>query len=111
MVETRRLTQLRSRLGPLLDIPDGELVLALSGGADSAALGQLLASGGRSFRAVHVNHGLADSTSLEKAARAVAERLDVDLEVVHTEVGDAASFEGQARRARYQALLDSLQEG
>jgi tRNA(Ile)-lysidine synthetase-like protein len=111
MVETRRLTQLRSRLVPLLDIPHGELVLALSGGADSAALGDLLASGKRSFRAVHVNHGLADSTSLEKAARAVAERLDIDLEVVNTEVTDAASFEGQARRARYRALLDSLQEG
>jgi tRNA(Ile)-lysidine synthase len=111
MVETRRLTQLRSRLGPLLDIPDGELVLALSGGADSAALGHLLASEARSFRAVHVNHGLADSTSLEKAARAVAVRLDIDLEVVNTEVGDAASFEGQARRARYRALLGSLQEG
>ncbi len=111
MVETRRLTQLTSRLGALLETPEGDLVIGLSGGADSAALAYLLSANDRHYRAVHINHGLPGSPSLEKAARAVAEKVSVDLEVVSIEVPAGASAEGQARSARYAALLDQLQPG
>ncbi|MGH8914571.1 MAG: tRNA lysidine(34) synthetase TilS [Acidimicrobiia bacterium] len=111
MVETRRLTDLGRRLAPLLDLPDGDLVMALSGGADSAALAWLLSSFDRPLRAVHVNHGLPDSPALESAARAVAARLGVDLHVVTVEIPAGASMEGQARNARYAALVDQVEPG
>ena len=54
MVETRRLSELRSRLAGLLRLPGGDLLIALSGGADSAALAYLLANLGRRSRAPRV---------------------------------------------------------
>jgi tRNA(Ile)-lysidine synthase len=111
MVETRRLTQLTSRLGDLLETPEGDLVVALSGGADSAVLAYLLSADARPYRAIHVNHGFSDSPGLEKAAREVAEGVGVDLDVVTIEVPAGASAEGQARVARYGALLDQLPPG
>ncbi len=111
MVETRRLRALRSRLSELLLVPDGDLVVALSGGADSAALAFLLTHLGREFRAIHVNHGLPASPRLEAAARAVAEVLALDLEVIEIEVPEGASMEGQARTARYRALFATLTPG
>lgn len=111
MVETRRLKQLRSTAADLLRLPEGELVLALSGGADSAALAYLLADSGRGFRVVHVNHRLPASGRLEAAARAVAELLGLELETVEIDVPPGASFEGQARSVRYRALFERLRPG
>jgi tRNA(Ile)-lysidine synthetase-like protein len=111
MVETRRLKELTSRSTGLLRLPDGDLVLALSGGADSAALAHLLVTLGRGFRAVHVNHGLPASDRLEEAARAVARSIGAALDVVGIEIPPGASVEGQARKARYAALVASLRSG
>ncbi|HSK07189.1 MAG TPA: tRNA lysidine(34) synthetase TilS, partial [Acidimicrobiia bacterium] len=108
MVETRRLSELRSRSAGLLRLPGGDLVIALSGGADSATLAYLLSHLGRRSRAVHVNHGRPASARLEDAARAVAEAVGIELEVIPIVVPPGASFEGQARGARYQALFGSL---
>jgi tRNA(Ile)-lysidine synthetase-like protein len=108
MVETRRLSELRSRSAGLLGLPDGDLVVALSGGADSAALVYLLSVLGRGFRAVHVNHGLPASARLEEAALAVADAVGADLDVVSIDIPPGASIEGQARKARYGALAASL---
>jgi tRNA(Ile)-lysidine synthase len=109
MVESRRLNQLRGALTDRLRLPAEPLVIALSGGADSAALADLLAHLGAERRAVHVNHGLAASGDLEEAARAVAEQTNTTLDVVEIEVPAGASFEGQARNRRYEALLGSLE--
>ncbi|HWL48369.1 MAG TPA: tRNA lysidine(34) synthetase TilS, partial [Acidimicrobiia bacterium] len=111
MVETRRLKELTGRSGDLLRLPTGNLVVALSGGADSAALAYLIHHQGRDVRAVHVNHGLPASDRLEEAARAVARIVGIALEVVRIEVPPGASIEGQARKARYEALLAALQPG
>ena len=111
MVETRRLNELRSRTARLLHLPEGLLVVALSGGADSAALAYLLTTLGRGFRAVHVNHDLPDSPRLEVAARAVAEDVGADLEVLEIRIPSGPSIEGQARNARYDALLGVLAPG
>ena len=108
MVETRRLNELRAGSAGRLRLPQGDLVVALSGGADSAALAYLLVHLGRGFRAVHVNHRLAASARLEEAARAVARLLGADLEVAGIEIPHGASMEAQARTARYRALLASL---
>jgi len=108
MVETRRLKELRTASTGRLRLPGGDLVVALSGGADSAALAYLLVHLGRGFRAVHVNHRLPASARLEEAARAVAGLLGADLEVVEIEVSPGASPEGQARAARYRSLLAAL---
>ncbi len=105
MVETRRLTELTGRLGDLLDTPDGDVAVALSGGADSASLAYLLADARRPFRAIHIDHGLPDSPILAKAAKAVAESVGVDLESVTIDIPAGASLEGRARDARYQACL------
>jgi tRNA(Ile)-lysidine synthase len=111
MVETRRLKELRGRSTDLLRLPPGDLVVALSGGADSAALAYLVRTLGRGFRAVHVNHGLPASGRLEEAARAVGGVVTADLEVLEIEIPPGASIEGQARKGRYAALLGSLRPG
>ncbi len=107
MVETRRLTELIGSVSPRLRLPHGDLVVALSGGADSASLAYLCVSEGRHPRALHVNHGLANSELMEKAATNIADTLGLPLEVANVEVPDGPSPEGQARRARYGAFADS----
>lgn len=111
MAASRRLTQLADRLAALADFPDGPLVVALSGGADSAALAWLAVRTGLRVRAVHVNHRLPASPILERAARSIADRLGIDLQVEEVDVGEGPSFEAQARRVRYRAFLGALTEG
>lgn len=111
MAEPRRLTQLVSSARERLRLPGGDLVIALSGGADSAALAYLCLQEGRNLRALHVDHQLPGSSLMEKAARTVAETLEIELEVVSVDVPEGASPEGQARRARYRAFGDSTRSG
>jgi tRNA(Ile)-lysidine synthase len=81
----------------------------LSGGADSAALADLvIGSFDDSPRCVHVHHGLAGSDFLAAAAGSVAEELSLQLEVVGVEVPDGPSPEAMAREVRYLALESSL---
>ena len=111
MVGTRRLEQLAGSLVDRLCLPEGEPVVALSGGADSAALAMLCRRAGLEVRAVHVNHGLPNSTTMESAARAVARRLDLELLVLAVDVPAGPSPEGQARRARYSAFSKAVAAG
>ncbi len=111
MVETRRLSQLVDSVVRRLALPPGDLVVALSGGADSAALAYLCEQSGRPLRGLHVDHGLAGSPLMEKAARTIAETLEVDLQIVPVDVEHGASPEGQARRARYEAFDGAVSPG
>jgi len=111
MVETRRLNELRERSSDLLRLPTGNLVVALSGGADSATLAYLIRHLGRELRSVHVHHGLPPSDRLQEAARAVAAEVGIDLDVIRIEIPPGASIEGQARKARYAALFATLGPG
>lgn len=104
MAGTRRLNQLLETVGERVDLPDGALVIALSGGADSAALARLCVDAGRESRCVHVNHGFPGSPLMQTAAESIAHALSLDLEVRDVVVRDGPSPEGQARRARYEAL-------
>jgi len=99
-------------------VPEGArgLVVALSGGADSAALlaGLAALSGGfrgLPLRAVHIDHGLqAAAAEFRDACRNLCEHLGVRLELIRVEVQSEAglSIEAAARDARYAALAARL---
>jgi len=104
MAESRRLSSLASEVERIIDLPPGPLVVAVSGGADSGALLWMCHRLGRKVRGVHIHHGLAASDIMAAAATAIAGRLGADLRVLSVRIGEGASPEGQARRARYAAL-------
>jgi tRNA(Ile)-lysidine synthase len=93
------------------------LVVALSGGADSAALLRAAAALGKDFRAlplraVHVDHGLqAAASRFRQACHSLCEQLGVPLRVISVSVNcqPGASIEAAARDARYAALAAELQ--
>ena len=111
---------LRDQLRAALDAhaPAGAtgLVVALSGGADSASLLAAAASLGASFRglplrAVHVDHGLqAAAAAFREACAALCASLSVPLTVISIDVRTppGASLEAAARDARYAALAAEL---
>ena len=86
-------------------VEDG-LVIALSGGPDSAAAATLAREAGMAIRAIHVDHGLPGSAVMRSAATAIAAELGIDLEVV--EVHPAVTTETALREARYEALLTHI---
>lgn len=107
MVATRRLKELVSATLPKLELPHGPMVVALSGGADSAALALLTREAGRDTSALHVDHQLPGSPRMSEAARAIAAGLGITLDIRKVVVAEGASPEEQAREARYQALSES----
>lgn len=105
MASTRRLIRLGAdALAGIEALPDGPLLVALSGGADSATAAWAAVSVGRRVRAIHVHHGLAGSDMLASAAGDIAARLGIDCELRSVEVGPGPSLEGRARSARLGAL-------
>ena len=115
MVGSRRLERLGSEVaslvGQALGDDTGRLVVALSGGADSAVLAWALQECGRSPRAVHVHHGWPGSDRMESAAREVADRLRLGLAVLRVDTSGPGSPEAVARQARYEALRRQLGAG
>lgn len=101
MAATRRLTELLAGARRRLRLVPGPVTVALSGGADSAALAVLVQDAGVEADAVHVNHGFPASGTLERAARAIAGKVDIQLECIAVDVGSGPSPEEQARNARY----------
>ena len=105
----RRLTasQLPDRIASL---PAGDLVVALSGGADSAALAWAATAGGRSVRAIHIDHARPASAMLARAADRIADQLGIELDV--HEIATPGPFsEAAAREARYEILESERREG
>ncbi|MCO5171479.1 MAG: tRNA lysidine(34) synthetase TilS [Planctomycetes bacterium] len=92
---------------------DGPVVVGASGGADSTALLAALVAGGRDVVAAHLDHGLRGEEARRDrdAARAVADRLGVDLVDGVADAADEArrrgtgSLEAAARAVRYRFLL------
>ncbi len=108
-----RLTELSSSVRRRIEacIPAGPLVVALSGGADSAVCAWAASSGDRKVRAVHVDHRLPGSGLLEQAAANIAGKLGIGLTVERVTVPPGASPENQARVVRwYRALERALAE-
>lgn len=115
MVGSRRLNHLGSsvieRVGGFLGDFGGPLLIALSGGADSAVLAWAIREDGRDARAIHVHHGWPDSDRMAARASAVAGRLGIELEMVKVDALGPGSPEEEARRARYEALHRTVREG
>ena len=104
MVETRRLTELvESALGRL-QIPGDRVTVALSGGADSAALAFLLVRAGVTPGCLHVDHGLPGSQQMAVAATGISEALGLEMDTVTVSIGPGPSPEERAREARYGAF-------
>ena len=110
MAGSRRLEELVSAAIAVADFPEGPLLVALSGGPDSAGLAYLAARSGHAMRCLHVDHGLEESGMLRDAAIEIAGALGVPCHTVEVEVGGAFSEE-RGRKARYQALSTDRQEG
>ena len=99
-------------------IPAGAngLVVALSGGADSAALLSSLAALGPGFRAlplraVHIDHGLqAAASQFSDVCKKLCAHLGVPLTLIAVDVQSSGgqSLEAAARAARYAALAAQL---
>jgi tRNA(Ile)-lysidine synthase len=95
------------------------LVVALSGGADSAGLLAAASAPGAAFRglpvrAVHIDHGLQTAAaSFRESCAALCAHLDVPLTVISITVQTppGASLEAAARDARYGALEAELKPG
>ncbi len=95
------------------------LVVALSGGADSAGLLAAASDLGTTFRglplrAVHIDHGLQSAAAaFREACSALCAALNVPLAVVPISVPTpaGASLEAAARGARYAALAGELRPG
>jgi len=95
------------------------LVVALSGGGDSASLLAVAAALGGTFRglplrAVHVDHGLQPAaSSFREACAVLCSDLNIPLTVVAAVVQTppGVSLEAAAREARYAALARDLADG
>jgi tRNA(Ile)-lysidine synthase len=95
------------------------LVVALSGGADSASLLAATAALGASFRglrlrAVHIDHGLQTAAaSFRESCAALCTGLNIPLTVIRVivQTPPGASLEAAARDARYAALEEELKPG
>lgn len=109
MAEPRRLKELVEAINQRARFPEEPHVVALSGGADSAALAFIAdVHSTTKPRCVHVHHSLPASDRLAEAARAIAETLDMACEVVSVDVPEGPSPEAMARAARYKALETAI---
>lgn len=100
----RRTVRERALLSP------GERVLvAVSGGPDSAALLSVLARLDLALHAASVDHGLRPDAARDvEVARALAEMVGVPFHALRVEVaGEGASLQAAAREARYRALSET----
>jgi tRNA(Ile)-lysidine synthase len=88
-------------------LPSVPIVVALSGGADSAALAWAVVSADVRARAISIDHGLPGSAALMESARAVASRLGLEHDVVP---GPARSESETDLRVARLAALESAAE-
>lgn len=104
--ETPAILQVRLAIRAWLELHGGDVVVALSGGADSLALTAAAAAEADQVRALVVDHGLqAGSAAVARQAAYRAVELGcVSAEVLTVEVGTDGGVEAAARRARYEAL-------
>jgi tRNA(Ile)-lysidine synthase len=102
MAGADRLTALAADLDRRVDIGDEPVAVALSGGADSAALLWLVCQRQIDVTAIHVIHGLPASALMSTAAGQIAARCGVALEMAV--VAPAGTSEHQLRDARLDAL-------
>ncbi len=84
-------------------LPDGPLVVALGGGADSAVVAWAVSQHVET-RGIFVRHRLVGSAQLEEAALDLGRAVGIDVTIVDAPVDEGPSLEDRARRARWQAI-------
>lgn len=91
------------------ELEPGPLLIALSGGADSAvaAWAAVTARPPGSVEAIHIDHSWAASAELRKGAAAIAEHLRLPLDVITVTPKPTASREAAAREVRLAALAEA----
>lgn len=104
MAGTDDLNDLASALLARMSLPDGPVAVALSGGADSAALLWLAARTLPDVVAVHVFHGLPASSLMSTAAGQIAARCGVRMDM--TVVQPSGDAEHELRDVRLAALAE-----
>ena len=103
MAATNRVNTDRISAAVLEHLPDGPIVVALGGGADSAVVAWAVSQHAET-RGIFVRHGLVGSALLEKAALDLGNAVGIDVTIVDAIVEDGPSLEDRARRARWQAI-------
>lgn len=98
-------------------LPDGPVVVGVSGGVDSLVLLDLLVQAGIEVFVVHVNYGLrAEESNLDEAlVRSITERRRLPLEAVPADargraVADGTSLQAAARAIRYETFVRVARE-
>lgn len=101
-----------SRVDPLegacSELAGREVLVALSGGPDSALVASLAKECAASARAIFIDHQWPDSATMQAAAEQVAHEIGMPLSVVSVSPGKGSSPEAQARHVRYAALEAAL---
>ncbi|MFV9672117.1 MAG: tRNA lysidine(34) synthetase TilS [Acidimicrobiia bacterium] len=103
MAAANRLNPEQLAVTALQVLPDGPLVVALGGGADSA-VAAWVAARHSDARGVFVRHGLVGSAELETAALDLGHAVGINVVVVDAPVEVGSSLEDRARRRRWQAI-------
>ncbi len=103
MAAANRLNPEQLAVAALQVLPDGPLVVALGGGADSA-VAAWVAERHSDARGVFVRHGLVGSAELENAALDLGHAVGIKVAVVDAPVEEGSSLEDRARRRRWQAI-------
>ena len=86
-------------------LEDSPLICAVSGGADSLALLALACAAASDVTAIHVDHGLRDTSASEAGVvSAAAARFGARFEGVRVVVEHGPNLEARARAARLSAL-------
>jgi tRNA(Ile)-lysidine synthase len=113
-----RIASVSNALGRCTVEPAEPIVVACSGGSDSTALAALVAHAGqRPVICAYFDHGIRSEAESDRdlsAVRALARRIDAELEVGRAERGrlaaeagaDGESLEDHSRTARYGFLVD-----
>jgi tRNA(Ile)-lysidine synthase len=103
----------RSVVEAVRDAVDTDCLVALGGGADSAALVWAAAEvlGPDRVQAAFVYHGLEGSDALRDAALATCDVTGVQCTVLERLVPDGGNLEARARAERYAALESLLEDG
>jgi len=90
-------------------LPDGPIVVALGGGADSAVAAWAVAQHAET-RGVFVRHGLIGSAQLEKSALDLGNSIGINVTIVDAPVDEGSSLEDRARRARWLAIESEAED-